>query len=589
MKKIFYFLCAMFMASSIAQAADIRWQEWSDHVFEQAKKENKFVLLNMEAVWCHWCHVMDQTTYRDGEVIQLIEEKYIPVRADQDAHPDLSLRYEQWGWPATVVLNADGSEIVKRRGYMEPQVMVTLLKAIIGDPTPGPSVLPEVEIKGAENAFLTPEEQGKLYSSHQSLYDQENGGWGDYHKLILPFEMEYALVKAQIGDFSEEKMARKTLDQALNLLDSQWGGFFQYSDKKDWKSPHYEKIMSVQASYIRHYVMAYSLWKENSYLEAAQKTADFVLKNWTNSEGAFYTSQDADVDEKMTGHDFYVLSNEERLKLERVPRIDKHVYTRENAWMVRALLSIYDVTGEKKYLDHALKGAQWILRYRGLAGGGFRHDETDKRGPYLGDNLAAVEAFLALYVSTTDRVWLLQAERTLRFIQRHFADSHDAGFWTSPVSNKKRGVFKNSIKQLEENITVARAANLLFYFTGKKEYKKISQNAMRYLVSIARQPNQYFLSGILLSDLECSSEPTHVTIVGSKNDSQAFELYRAALAQPLFYKRLEWWDPKEGYLPYRDVEFPLLNQAAAFVCVRQACSLPSFTSAELIKSVKRSE
>src|SRR5882724_9402172 len=117
-------LCA---APATKKAGPIDWQPWSDAIFDQAKRENKFVLLDLEAVWCHWCHVMDETTYKSPEVIALIQSKYIPVRVDQDSRPDLSNRYEDYGWPATVVFGPGGGEIVKRQGYIEPRQMIGLL------------------------------------------------------------------------------------------------------------------------------------------------------------------------------------------------------------------------------------------------------------------------------------------------------------------------------------------------------------------------------------------------------------------------------------------------------------------------------
>src|SRR5260221_5415546 len=101
----------------------IHWESWSDDVFARAKREHKFVLLDLEAVWCHWCHVMDEMTYSDERVIKLINRRYLAVRVDQDSRPDLSNRYEDYGWPATIVFAADRSEIVKRSGYIPPMPM----------------------------------------------------------------------------------------------------------------------------------------------------------------------------------------------------------------------------------------------------------------------------------------------------------------------------------------------------------------------------------------------------------------------------------------------------------------------------------
>ena len=88
------FCVVLSLSSTVCAAESITWQPWSEAVFEQASKEHRFVLLDLEAVWCHWCHVMEEQTYHDDAVIKLIRDRYIAVRVDQDARPDLSRRYE---------------------------------------------------------------------------------------------------------------------------------------------------------------------------------------------------------------------------------------------------------------------------------------------------------------------------------------------------------------------------------------------------------------------------------------------------------------------------------------------------------------
>lgn len=566
----------------------ISWQAWTDRLFEKAKEEDKFVILDLEAVWCHWCHVMSEVTYKDPKVVELINAKYIPVRVDQDAHPDISLRYEDWGWPATVVFAPDGTEIVKRRGFIPPDVMVSLLEAIIKDPTPGPSVLPELDIKPSEGAFLSQEQLKALREEHLSLYDSEFGGWGIRNKLIDPNSLEYAMVKAQEGELEEKNRAVKTLDQALNLLDREWGGFYQYSDKPDWKSPHYEKIMSIQAQYLRLYSFAYALFKNPHYLEAAKKTNTYVSRFWTSPEGSFYTSQDADVDEKLNGRAFYSLKDPERVQLGKMPRIDMHIYSRENGWMIAALASLYDVTGERAYVNQALGAAEWIMENRSLPEGGFRHDVEDPRGPYLGDTLSMGQAFVSLYVSTADRRWLAHSETAARFIWQRFRDEKTgAGFITAPVSENAVGVFRQPVRQIEENVSLARWANQLFHYTGKEDYKEMAAYAMKYLASPVIIQNRRFLTGLLLADAELAREPMHLTVVGRKDDEKAKALYLAALRYPANYRRIEWWDKREGPLPNPDVRYPDLKEAAAFYCENKACSLPFFDPEKLESGIDR--
>src|SRR4029453_6945118 len=121
-------LATIWLQFLVANAEEtIEWHPWSEAVFERAKKENRFVLLDLGAVWCHWCHVMEDITYRDPEVIRLIGSRYIAVRVDQDSRPDLSNRYEDYGWPPTIVFDASRHEIVKSQGYIPPGSMGSVL------------------------------------------------------------------------------------------------------------------------------------------------------------------------------------------------------------------------------------------------------------------------------------------------------------------------------------------------------------------------------------------------------------------------------------------------------------------------------
>src|ERR1700759_4504222 len=116
-------------ASPTFAAEKLVWQTSTDEAFAQAKREHRFVILDLEAVWCHWCHVMEHETYANEAVRKALNANYVALKIDQDANPDIAARYGDWGWPATIVFASDGSEIVKRRGYIEPEQMVAMLKA----------------------------------------------------------------------------------------------------------------------------------------------------------------------------------------------------------------------------------------------------------------------------------------------------------------------------------------------------------------------------------------------------------------------------------------------------------------------------
>ena len=585
-----YFIATLFLAQSLAASETsnhkgMKWQGWSSDLFAKATKQNKFVILDLEAVWCHWCHVMEEKTYGDPKVLALLKKKYITVRVDQDGAPDLSARYGDWGWPATIIFAPDGTEIVKLSGYIPAPRMAFLLQAIIDDPSPGPSVIAQAQITPSKTAYLSPAQRKHLRGNYEAVYDKKYGGWGQVHKFIHTESMQLALADAEAGDANGEKMARQTLDAALLLIDPVWGGVYQYSDQRDWKSPHFEKIMSYQSDYMRNYAKAYALWGEPKYLQAVKNIDRYLKEYLTSPEGVFYTSQDADLNLQVDGHEFYALDAKARDKLG-IPRIDKNIYTRENAWAIRGLLALYNVTNDQKVLERALKAARWIVKNHRLDEGGFSHGKSDRGGPFLSDNLAMGQAGLELYAATGERRWLTIAAQAGSFIDKHLKHQK-AGYITAKVSAAKVGVFAKPVRQIEENMQFARFANLLYRYLGDKKYQLMSQHVMRYLVAENVTNQRRFLAGVLLADREMAKEPVHITIVGPKADPKSQVLHQEGRKYAAQYKRLDWWDAKEGPLPNPDVQYPELDQPAAFACANQVCSLPVFTPGELAKAVHR--
>src|SRR3979490_2513335 len=314
------FAVASFAMSQSLAGEAIKWSGWNDELFSRASAEKRFVILDLEAVWCHWCHVMEKTTYADPEVKSLLASKYLPVRVDQDANPDLSSRYGDWGWAATIVFGPDGTEIAKIRGYIEPPRMQALLKAIIDDPSPGPSVGEAFEIKPSASAFLGKEQRAALTKNYDESYEEKLGGWGEAQKYIDADSMDLAIARAEAGDATAIKGGRPTLGAAATLIDPVWGGVFQYSEAGSWSHPHFEKIMSFQAQYLRQYSQAYALWKDPKYLGAARDIERYLADFLTSPDGAFYVSQDADLDHNTDGHTYYALRDVERRK-RGIPRI----------------------------------------------------------------------------------------------------------------------------------------------------------------------------------------------------------------------------------------------------------------------------
>ncbi len=562
------------------QPAEIRWLPWSDQIFAQAKADQKLVLLDLGAGWCHWCHVMDEITYRDPEVIRLLGARYLAVRVDADARPDLANRYEDYGWPATIVFKWDGSELAKRRGYLPPKPMASMLQAFIDDPSPGPSVEAAPVVTAASDAALTGDQRTAMRRIFVEAYDAKRGGWGDAHHYLNWNAIELCLTEGAAGDAAMEKRARQTLTSGLKLLDPVWGGVFQYSTDGDWDHPHFEKIMPFQVENLRVFALAATLWHEPKWLEPAQKIHGYLRDFLTSPEGAFYTSQDADVVQGEHGGEYFALGDAARRKIG-IPRIDRHIYARENGLAITGLCTLFAATGDATCLAEARRAAEWIVAARALPGGGFRHDEKDAAGPFLGDSLAMGRAFLALYTVTAERRWLELAEETATFIGQNFRAK--IGF-ASAVPTP--GAPLAPTPQVDENIAIVRLANLLHQHTGAAAFRDMAEHAMRYLAAPAVVANQgYGTSGILLADRELTTEPAHLTVVGAKTDPAAQALFAAALRGSPMTSRIEWLDPADGQLPRADVEFPTLPEPAAFLCANGTCSAPLRTPAQLAKKL----
>ena len=578
-------LCSVFLPTSAGATQELTWHTSSDEAFALARRQHRFVILDLEAVWCHWCHVMEHETYANADVRKVLNDSYIALKIDQDANPDFSARYGDWGWPATIVFAADGSEIVKRRGYIEPRQMLSMLKAIVADPSPGPSVGNPDEVLPATASSLTAEQRKQLGDDFVALYDSKNGGWGDGQRYVDAQAADLALAMAQDGDAGAQKMLRQTLDLNIGLIDPVWGGVYQYSIGPGWTSPHFEKIMSFQADDLRLYTLAYATWHEQKYLDAARLIERYLTNFLLSSEGAFYVSQDADLSHEVDGHKYYALDESARRKLG-LPRIDRHLYTRENAWAIAALCRVHDSLSDAQALTIAERAAAWILAHRVLPGGGFTHGEKDSTGPYLADNVAMVQALLDLYRSSGKRDWLTRAEAALGFIEAHNRAA-DAGYVTAPAPKDAAGVFAKPLRIVDENIALARAANLAYRITGSEHDRAISEHAMHFVAAPAVLQSRAFLPGLLLADRELSHEPIHIAVVGAKDDAAAQALQVSALRYSADYLRVDWWDRREGPLPNPDVTYPKLAKAAAFACTGNACSLPVFDPQQIAPAVDR--
>jgi len=564
MIRILAFVLALSLAGDARAApidnADGFWSEWSDATFARAAREKKFVVMSLQSWWCRWCHVMNRETWANAEVRSLLKDNFIPVYVDQDSRPDISQRYERWGWPATIIFGPDGTEIVKLRGFYSPQFFLPILTETVKDPSPVDYPDPGgTERERTLATGLSDTQREEILGFIDNAWDEEHGGWSK-SKFVDGNMLVWALQRARQGDTVNTARIKRVLSlMAATMIDKSTGAMNQVNLKPDWSEPAREFPMFAQEAGLAAYARAWTMFGDPAYRQAADRIYGFLRDTLAAPGGGFYASLGMSEGE---------------------PGVDRRLYARETAQAVAGLLAYYDATGVAGARELAVSGARWVLANRALPAGGFRHAEQDKGGPYLADNVEMAKVLLALHRSTGERGWLAQAQATADFIARTFIDPATGGFVASAAPDAKQ--LTKPIKQREDNVTAVRMFSLLSAYTGDIRYREIAEAGMGYLTSPAILDAFGFLPDVLLAEDELRNEPVHVTIVGAKDDSRSAALYRAALAYPLVNKRAEWWDKREGKLANADVDYPdFPNGPAAFACTSTFCSYPVTEPAEI--------
>ncbi|HLX14789.1 MAG TPA: DUF255 domain-containing protein [Bradyrhizobium sp.] len=529
------------------------WKEWSDATFSQASREKKFVIVSLQSWWCRWCHIMNRETWANPEVRAALKDKFVPVYVDQDSRPDISQRYERWGWPATIIFGPDGTEIVKLRGFYSPQFFLPVLSATIEDPSP--VVYPDAGGAERERTLatgLTDAQHDEIFAFIDKAWDEDHGGWSK-SKFVDSPTLTWALQRARQGDTKNAARIRRVLTlMADTMIDKGTGAMNQVNLEPDWSEPAREFPMFAQEAALSAYARAWTMFDDPGYRQAADRIYGFLKNTMAAPGGGFYASMGMSVGE---------------------PGVDRRQYARETAQAISGLLAYYDATNVTDARDLAIGAARWVLANRALPGGGFRHAERDRGGPYLADNVEMAKALLALHRSTGEREWLTRAQATADYIRKTFIDPATGGFVASASPDAQQLV--KPIKQREDNVTAVRMFSLLSSYTGDNSYRETAEAGMGYLTSPAILDAFGFLPDVLLAEDELRNEPVHITIVGAKDDPRSAALYRAALAYPLVNKRAEWWDKREGKLANIDVDYPdFPDGPAAFACTSTFCSYP---------------
>ncbi|NSL88388.1 thioredoxin domain-containing protein [Chitinophaga sp. Mgbs1] len=465
-----------------AQTQGIPWMRFGPEAFALAQQQHKPVLLDLGASWCHWCHVMDDSTYTHPDIIAFLSTNYICIRENQDKRPDLFARYKDYGWPATIIFHEDGRELVKEAGYFNPADFLALLqKTYSGYRYTPPEKKRQVTtpVKGG----WSPRTAAYVRDNFFRYLDTINGGY-DMQQRFLEYDgIAYALLH-----YKNNAILRKwlplTIHNSYLINDSSWGGVYQYSTHGDWQHPHFEKIGTIQARYLKIYAAYYQETHDTTALHHAKKIISYLNTFLKSPTGLYYNSQDADLHPGEHAGEYFALSSADRYQ-QGIPLIDSSCYAKENAQLADAFFNIFEATGDNHYLQTATTILNQLIRYYKQPDGGYLHDTVFTGAIALADQLYTCQALLHGYRLTRHHSWQQEMVSIAHYILQHFTGKNNALY--SFTGNR----LIPPEYLLSENIDACHLLSRLSEETGNKQYKQAAAGIFRYLTSGA------VLSGII--------------------------------------------------------------------------------------------
>ena len=563
------------------RASEISWRTWGEKAFQEAQVADRPVLLAISAVWCHWCHVMDETSYSDPEVIRLINERYVPVRVDNDERPDVNRRYNMGGWPTTAFLTPDG-EIIHGGTYVPPDAMRSYLEQVADLWSEQRAELSrrvaelrakEKEARAIAAGDLTHDIVDQVGSLIRGQYDPQYGGFGRGQKFPQVKLLRFLLDEHRRHDYPEiATMLHRTLGAMAGggMYDKVEGGFFRYATTREWEIPHYEKMLEDNGELLAVYAEAHRSFPNAGYDRVVRDVArwmDTVL--WRPDAKLWSGSQDADE------HYYTLDSREERAKHD-APFVDRTLYTGWNALAASAYWAAWLALGDDSFETRAHDAREAIAsrlfdsRTKTL----FHFDAGE--GPRVADLLGDLAANLAASVDayeTGRHPEALDGARVMATTLRdRLRDPETGGFFDAPAGGREPGRLARRERPIEENALAADGLLRLAALIEEDEWRELALRALRGFAGEYRQWGQ-FAASYANAVARALVEPLIVTVVGPADDPAAAALWARALAMT---------DPagsRRRLVPGRDADalarsgFPP-DRAAAYVCVGTVCSAP---------------
>ncbi len=626
----------------------VDWYPWCAEAFEKAKAEDKPVFLSIGYSACHWCHVLAHESFEDKEIAELLNRNFISVKVDKEERPDIDSVYMSvcqactgsGGWPTSIFMTAEqkpffaGTYFPKTsRGRMIgfKELLIAVSEAWKSNRASLMSQSDEIinRLKRNEIFYNNAEIESTHYavSVFSRIYDEKYGGFGGAPKFPTPHNLLFLL--SYYERYKDKKclqMAENTLLQMYRggIFDHIGFGFCRYSTDRKFLVPHFEKMLYDNALLMLAYCKAYSVTNNGLYLEIAEKTADYILREMTSDEGGFFSAQDAD-SEGEEGK-YYLFTPDEIIKLlgeadgekfnrhfditdkgnfegKNIPNLlknnpddktfeaflpelqrfrknryslhlDDKILTSWNSLMIGAMCELYLVSKKEIYLNAAQKADEYIKTHLCEDNTLFVSYRDGKRGVngFLDDYASYIFAQLCLYRATFDEGCLNRAKQMCHKVVSDFSDNEGGFYLYGDLSEelilRPKETYDGAIPS--GNSLMAYNFVKLYLLTSDDEYKHRAEQQLDF---ISYEADSYPTNhAMYLSALLEYKEPTvKITVVADDKT----DIKRLPLDLPV--------NAVVNFLSKPTKEYPQKNEKTTYyVCKGHSCMPPTNDLNEII-------
>jgi uncharacterized protein YyaL (SSP411 family) len=614
----------------------VDWHPWGQEAFDKARAEDKPIFLSIGYSTCHWCHVMERESFENEGIAELLNRHFVPIKVDREERPDVDRVYMQFvqsttgsgGWPMSVWLTPDlkpffgGTYFPPEDGHGRPEfaaVLGGIAAAWQGDRANilavGAALSAELDRRATSDPGAGLVDAGTLQSGFfyfRRTFDTRHGGFGVAPKFPRPSVFSFLLREhARTGNQEALDMVLQTLRAMAGggIHDRLGGGFHRYSVDQQWRVPHFEKMLYDQAQLAVSYLEAFQITGDESFAGVARGILEYVLRDMTDSEGGFYSAEDADSaadpaqPEVKTEGAFYLWPEGEleaaladpaarerllaiRNQRPRPDRDDK-ILTAWNGLMISAFALAAQVLDDSRYQAAAERAAGFILSR--LHDGQtspllrrYRAGEAAVPG-FLEDYAFLVQGLLDLYETAFDPSYIETAVRLTEEQRRLFEDGVLGGFFASAAGDTSLALrLKDSDDGAEPSGNSVAALNLLrlAQFTARDDFRECAARTFgAFAGTLNEAPGALPL---MLAAVGYSlAAPKQIVIAGEAESEDTRAMLRAVRRRFLPYKIVLLIGSEEnrerlaGFLPAVGNMRTLDGKATAYVCENYTCSLPA--------------